>query len=69
MDSLLEQPLSPWSLVRLVVTVKITGEAGVNLGDVEFISGPMNPILAEVLLRDLKDARVVKARKLREPEP
>ena len=45
-----ERPVSPWSLARVVVTVKI----GAN-DRWQFRSHPLDPVVANILCRDLAD--------------
>jgi len=58
-----EPTTDPWETVRIEITVR-----DAEGGEWPFTSEPMNGVLADILLRDLMDARVVRAKKVREPE-
>lgn len=51
-------PAGPWPTVRVVVTVRVGAR------DWQFRSEPIEPLVAEMLLRQLSDdGRILKARK------
>lgn len=58
-----EPTTDPWEVVRVAITVRDAGGA-----DWEFMSEEMSGVQADILLLNLPDARVVKARKVRKPE-
>jgi len=58
-----EPATDPWGTAWVIVTVR--DAAG---GEWQFTSEEMPEVLADILLRDLIDARVVKARKKRKEE-